>query len=78
MWTDQSNNSTTWSESSRYRTISIGTPIGLLLSLTYAEEHVIDTSTQWLDSSLNTTNWSQSSLNTNNWSDQIANNTIWS
>jgi len=57
MWTDQTTNSTSWTEPTTIRTISVGMPVGLLLAITYAEAHTIDTRTVWTDSEIASTNW---------------------
>jgi hypothetical protein len=74
-WTDQTQPTTTWSENGA-SSISIGTPIGLLLALTYAT--TITVSASWTDTSAVSNSWTGAGSISNSWGNTVNPTTTWS
>lgn len=69
-WTGTTKNAATWGLQTKNAnttgsgvSIEIGMPIGLLLSLTYAETHAASLSSIWSSSTKNTNSWSLQTKN---------------
>lgn len=57
-WTNESKNSTTWGRENQSNVTQVGTPIGLLLALTYAGGQL---QFSWSTESKNSASWSNQS-----------------
>lgn len=78
MWTNISDSETNWTAgSSDLATLTQGSPIGLLLSLTYAVTQTVRL-VLWTDDSDGVANWSAASDNETSWSSVADSETSWS
>lgn len=74
-WNDSTEGATNWDAETFEKTIYEGTPIGLLLALTYSETFVV--TSPWSDDSESNVNWNNTSENISSWTDSTEQQVNW-